>query len=409
MHIAFISYEFPPETSFGGIGTYTFQLSVALAASGHDVEVFSCSRKTNSKNERVQPRLLLHRAVADKRKTFSEAIVPIFTERQNIYPFDIIESPEYGSEGAGIKRSFPDIPFTVKLHTPFFLHDRYNKNAKKMSLPEKGKAYIKKLLNHTNYRKEDDADYIFTSKADSISSPSLFLANMLQKKWQLSYIKLLPNYYIADDSLLQLPIKPYAKKVVAFIGRLEKRKGISTIVQAIPDIINQHPGVIIRFIGTSGTAPDGITPMDKYIIQVLKKYSANLHFVGHVPANKLADALAEVSVIMIPSLFDNFPYVGLESMAAGKAVVVSSNGGIKEMFPSGENKGCMVINPAKPKQLSKSVVQLLNNPDVCTQMGINNRKHVVSQFAGDRLLNEVITFYSETITMASKKIKAGKS
>jgi glycogen synthase len=43
MKIAFISYEYPPDTSYGGIATYVKQASQLLCQRGHHVEVFAAS------------------------------------------------------------------------------------------------------------------------------------------------------------------------------------------------------------------------------------------------------------------------------------------------------------------------------------------------------------------------------
>src|SRR3990172_8383945 len=43
MKICLISEEFPPETGWGGIGTHTYNLSLALTELGHKVHVVSKS------------------------------------------------------------------------------------------------------------------------------------------------------------------------------------------------------------------------------------------------------------------------------------------------------------------------------------------------------------------------------
>ena len=52
MKIGFISYEFPPDTGKGGIGTYVSQIAAAMAACGMDVHVFAGS------NERTSTKLM---------------------------------------------------------------------------------------------------------------------------------------------------------------------------------------------------------------------------------------------------------------------------------------------------------------------------------------------------------------
>ena len=43
MRIAFVTSEFPPDTGFGGIGTYTNQVATFLLSMGHEPEVFTAS------------------------------------------------------------------------------------------------------------------------------------------------------------------------------------------------------------------------------------------------------------------------------------------------------------------------------------------------------------------------------
>jgi len=43
MKIALVSYEYPPDTSYGGISTYVYQAAHMLVKAGHLVEVFTAS------------------------------------------------------------------------------------------------------------------------------------------------------------------------------------------------------------------------------------------------------------------------------------------------------------------------------------------------------------------------------
>src|SRR3954467_9385961 len=120
MKLAIISYEFPQETGYGGIGTYTYQISKALAERGHYVEVFSSSPNNEILDVEIENGVMLHRVKADKRVVFSEKIVEVFRKRNAIIGFDLIESPEYCAEGMDVRETFPEIPMIVKLHAPLF-------------------------------------------------------------------------------------------------------------------------------------------------------------------------------------------------------------------------------------------------------------------------------------------------
>jgi glycogen(starch) synthase len=45
MNIAILSYEYPHETGFGGIGTYSYYHARALVKLGHTVHVFAGSTR----------------------------------------------------------------------------------------------------------------------------------------------------------------------------------------------------------------------------------------------------------------------------------------------------------------------------------------------------------------------------
>jgi glycogen(starch) synthase len=53
MRIAYISYEYPPDTGFGGIGTYTWQIAKAMVLQNCKVDVFTASQ-TREVTEQVE-------------------------------------------------------------------------------------------------------------------------------------------------------------------------------------------------------------------------------------------------------------------------------------------------------------------------------------------------------------------
>ena len=74
MKIAFISYEYPPDTAYGGIATYIRQVAILLAARNHNVEVFaaSCERSGSFRDGKI----LVHVVAETNRRKFAEAIAP---------------------------------------------------------------------------------------------------------------------------------------------------------------------------------------------------------------------------------------------------------------------------------------------------------------------------------------------
>ena len=398
MKIALISYEFPPDTGFGGIGTYTVHLSEALARSGHQIEVFSCSHHQEQYGIRIQESILLHRVKAGNRLEFSHALVPLFAERQECTGFDLIETPEYGAEGLPLRIAFPRIPMMVTLHTPNFLVKQLNAYHRPVPL----KKRIRSWLGMHPYQKEGDADYRLALSADAVCSPSQALARLLEKKWGLTAIRVLPSVFIPPPALVELPPAAAESEVITYIGRLDVRKGISQLAEAIPRVLKKHPGARFRFIGGDGLAPRNNGSMMAYLSRRLKRYLSRIECLGYVPIQDIPTYLRDTGIVVIPSLWENYPFVCLEAMSAGKAVVVSQNGGMKEMLGSWQER--FLVDPFHPEALAQRLLWLLENPAERIRAGILNREKVCADT--QKCIRDHLHSYAEMLSRCPSQ-KAG--
>jgi glycosyltransferase involved in cell wall biosynthesis len=83
-----------------------------------------------------------------------------------------------------------------------------------------------------------------------------------------------------------------------------------------------------------------------------------IEFPGPADRTALPAVYAGAAVVVIPSLWENFPYTGLEAMAAGRAVGASAVGGIPEIItheadgllvPAGSPEALTVIERFAPE------------------------------------------------------------
>ncbi len=395
MKIAFISYEFPPETGYGGIGTYTYQISKALSARGHHVEVFSSSPDKEVLDVEIENSVILHRVKADKRSIFSERIVEIFQKRNAIIGFDLIESPEYCAEGMAVRKAFNEIPMVVKLHAPLLLSKDLNNVYKKKSI----KAVIKKYTGLNKYDKTRDHDYVFASCANAVCSPSQALAMVVKEKWNIRNVDIVPNVFVPSAPYLSLPVESSFDRI-CFVGKLNVLKGMKALTKAIPLVLQKHPVAKFRFIGKDGESPDGSgSSMKEYITKALDKYTSNLEFTGYVTHDEIPLFLADCDMVVLPSLWENYPYTCLEAMSAGKAVVGSYSGGMKEILQQG--KGGFLINPEKPREIAHAISWLLSHPEKRIEMGYYNRKQTEQH--AELTLNDAEEYYFKLISATKKK------
>ncbi len=177
MRIALVSYELPPATGGGGIGTYLVNLVPALLRAGLEVEVFS-GAGSGAEGSVELLGTTVHRHGQDV-SSFRDAIGEQIANRHRERPFDVAEAPEYLAQAGPIHRSCPDLPIVVKLHTPTFVVNRLNYERPTVSRrlrwiagALKRGAWPKPYPSLAPYRPDDDPEAIEGQLADQISSPS---------------------------------------------------------------------------------------------------------------------------------------------------------------------------------------------------------------------------------------------
>src|SRR5665647_2639658 len=121
MNICLISKEYPPETGWGGIGTYTYNLAHALANKSNEVHVISMGLESNY--EYFDQNVHVHRIKTADPHFVANCLIHTYQVLGKISKFDgnidIIEAPEFRGEAlATVLRS--KIPMVTRLHTPSY-------------------------------------------------------------------------------------------------------------------------------------------------------------------------------------------------------------------------------------------------------------------------------------------------
>lgn len=389
MKIALITYEYPPDTAFGGIATYVNQSARMMCDQGHHVEVFCGSHRREGGE--LDEGITINRVKIEDRQEFTDAVAPIFFQRHNLINFDVLESPEIGAEAKHIIRLVPHIPLVVKLHTPSFLCAQlgYLKPSFEMKIRRFFGALrrfqIPKSFPIYTYDAKEDSERSYCLEADEITTPSMSLGLFLSKKWSLLENKIhhIPNPYTPSQELLDIPCDTETN-TISFIGRLEARKGILDLSKTVPLVLKQFPNVKFRFIGSgSAPSPEFGLDMQAYLIKNLRKFQNSLEFTGRVELRAIPSFLEQTDICVFPSIWENFPYTCLEAMSAGRGIVASNAGGMSEMLDGGK-AGCL-IPPRDHEAIAKAICKLLADPALRRQLGQAARKRVLSEYNNERI------------------------
>lgn len=161
------------------------------------------------------------------------------------------------------------------------------------------------------------------------------------------------HQHTASDAELSSPI-------VLFIGRLEYRKGIDTLLAAWRAVVAAHPSAELHLLGAD--TPDPERRAQRLGERLLKAMPAHarrsVQAFGKVSPSEVALRLRNARVVAVPSPDDNLPCTMIEAMAAGKVVVASRSGGMAEVIRDGGDG--VLCEPSSSDALAAAIGRALS-------------------------------------------------
>ncbi|MHB1008512.1 MAG: glycosyltransferase family 4 protein [Propionibacteriaceae bacterium] len=136
---------------------------------------------------------------------------------------------------------------------------------------------------------------------------------------------------------------------VTFVGRLrERRKGLAVLLDAVDDIVRQHPDVDICIAGAGVPIPAG----------------RNVRYVGELTDSRRNDLLATSDVFVAPHTGrESFGIVLLEALASGAAVVASDLPAFVELLTDDSGWAGRVVETGSSKALADGISRTLEKPE----------------------------------------------
>ncbi|MBN1190623.1 MAG: glycosyltransferase [Dehalococcoidales bacterium] len=146
-------------------------------------------------------------------------------------------------------------------------------------------------------------------------------------------------------------------RIMLFVGRIEKLKGIDLIIQAMAYLRRINPLLIIA--GEDGNRP-GETENLKGLAEKLG-LSRRVLFTGLVDFTDLPDYYNAADVCIFPSYYESFGLVPLESLACGTPVIATDVGDLRRIICQGENG--FVVDSGDPLLLSEKIEIVLSETE----------------------------------------------
>ena len=188
------------------------------------------------------------------------------------------------------------------------------------------------------------------------------------------------------------------EKVILFVGRIEPLKGIDQLLRAVSYLQNTQRLRLVIIGGDEHSQNE---------IEKLQKLSRELHieglvnFSGLIQQERLPYFYNAADACVIPSYYESFGLVALESLACGTPVVAADVGSLKSIIRQGET-GYVVMDNA-PHHLADKIALLLSQPGHGTKSALSIRASV-TRFGWSNIAQQIIDECREMLASYSAAV-----
>lgn len=354
----------------GGVENYTYNLSKQLITKGYKVIIIT-SNDSNYKDHEIIENIEIFR-------------LPVFKIFSSRYPIFKIFNKSYKDNMKKIKNENVDF---IIANTRFYLTSLVGNNiARKKNVEiyhiEHGSAYLtvnNKILDFFGKFYEHFITFLVKRKSNGF-----FAVSKAAGEWLKNFNIDCKGYWynsINENDIPKLKEKSTDKIIFSFAGRMIEQKGVLNIINAFNKLTKKYDNIELHMLG------------DGALFEKLKKDnidSKKVIFYGYQPKEKVFEVLNKSHVHLIPSTHpEGFPTSALEAGAMKNVLIVTANGGLKEIVDH-ETNGIIVDETCQ--SLYEAMELVIIKSDLIKKYGNKMYKKVLNNFTWKKTSNKIIDF-----------------
>lgn len=402
LRICLLSQDYPPVGN-GGIGQWTREMAIGLAARGHEVTVI-CRSETDYPYIDFIDGVWVHRInqQAHENDSAEQENVPvglwnysasIEAEIRRIHEhrrFQVVCGPLFDLEPLATLRQ-SGIPTVISLQTTY-----------QLALPHKPD-----WMGNAWYRKSH-VDKVIAKEKDLLAQAPFILANTpglladLEAGYgvQLASDRVVTISHGIEDlaeGVVPLPTEQGRVKLL-FVGRLELRKGADILLNALPGLLRDHPDLDVDIVGD-----DSLVIGDDTLRRTFEKRwrrdgvdAARVTFHGSVSRADLLRHYASCDIFVAPSRYESFGLIFVEAMIFAKPVVGIAVGGVVDVVDHGVNG--LLVNREDPTLLADVLTQLIRDREARSAMGKAGRAIYEKKFRMETMIDASEAYFRKVAT-----------
>lgn len=386
MRILMLTWEYPPRV-VGGIAHVVYELSRALAHEGNEVEVITTLDENLPETEKDEG-VTIHRVAPYHGRPLNffawiHQLNLAMLEKGAILArrcrFDLVHAHDWlvAYAGRGIKHIF-HIPLIASVHATEFgrNHGLHNDEQRYIGEVEWSLTYEAwRVICNSRYMREE-IESVFNLPPDKIS----IISNGIRPAaFQVS----------APDPAVRQKFAAPEEKIIFFIGRLVREKGVQLLLEALPLIRDRFPSVRAVIAGQGPYAEE------LHRISLHFGLDRQVTFAGYIDEETRNQLYAHADVAVFPSLYEPFGLVALEAMATGTPVVVGDTGGFAETVNHGVNGIKAAAGSAA--DLAGQICALLGDPGLARRLARQALQDVEDKYSWASIARQYESSYQQIV------------
>lgn len=187
----------------------------------------------------------------------------------------------------------------------------------------------------------------------------------------------------------ELGLSP-GEAVVGMVGRLEAIKGPDVLLEAFAALAGRFPGARLIFAGEGGMA------QELHARSQALGLSGRIHFLG--PRSDVADIMAGLDILVLPSRSEGLPLALLEGMASGRAVAATAVGRVPGILrPAGEGETGVLVPPGHARALGRALATLLDDAALRARLGQAAQRFVAARYDQRAMFRDYEAVYAQAL------------
>jgi D-inositol-3-phosphate glycosyltransferase len=181
------------------------------------------------------------------------------------------------------------------------------------------------------------------------------------------------------------------QKVILFVGRMDPLKGLEQLLTALTYIDGEKPPLLIIVGGDAHSQAQ---------VQALQRMAKELNiedrvtFIGSVAQSRLPLFYSASDVCAIPSYYESFGMVALESLACGTPIVANNVGGMRSIIRHSEMG--RIVPDNSPHHLASEISELFRQSEDEAK-NTKTRRDTITDFSWATIADKILHEYNRLL------------